>query len=69
MKFKELKVKSDKELQAMLVAARENLQVLKFKIAAKQMKDVREIRVVKTQIAQIMTILRQRKSEAKNKEK
>jgi ribosomal protein L29 len=69
MKFKELKMKSDKELEATLSAAKENLQILKFKVAAKQMKDVREIRVVKTQIAQIMTLLEQRKRESKNKEK
>jgi ribosomal protein L29 len=69
MKFKELKMKSDKELEATLSAAKENLQILKFKVAAKQMKDVREIRVVKIQIAQIMTLLEQRKRESKNKEK
>ena len=69
MKFKELKIKSDKELGAMLVTAKENLQVLKFKVAAKQMKDVREIRVAKLQIAQILTILKQRKDQTGNKEK
>jgi ribosomal protein L29 len=53
----------------MLVAAKENLQVLKFKVAAKQMKDVREIRVAKLQIAQILTILKQRKNQTENKEK
>ncbi len=69
MKFKELKNKNDKELEAMLVAAREGLQVLKFKIAAKQMKDVREIRVQKMQIAQILTLKKQRKSETNDKAK
>lgn len=67
MKFKELKLKNDKELKAMVVADREKLQALKFKVAAKQMKDVREVREVRKEIAQLMTLLEQRKNEAKKK--
>lgn len=60
-KFKELKIKSDRELDVDLLKTRENLQTLKFKIAGRQFKDVREIRVVKQQIAQILTLQKQRK--------
>lgn len=65
MKFKEIKIKSDKELEEMLKKAQEELQTLKFKIASQQFKDVREIRNVKKLIAQILTLKNQRKSQTK----
>lgn len=65
MKFKELKTKSDKELEEILNKAREDLQSLKFKVASRQLKDVREIRNVKKMIAQILTLKKQRKSKSK----
>ena len=62
-KFKELKNKSDKELGAMLVKAKEDLQTLKFKVAGRQHKNVREIRVQKQLVAHILTLQKQRKIE------
>jgi ribosomal protein L29 len=62
-KFKELKNKNDKELGAMLLKAKEDLQTLKFKVAGQQYKNVREIRVQKQLIAHILTIQKQRKME------
>ena len=67
-KFKELKNKGDKELGAMLAKAREDLQTLKFRVAGRQFKDVREIRVTKQLIAQILTLQKQRKIEGPVKE-
>lgn len=61
IKFKELKNKSDKELGAMLLQAKEDLQTLKFKVAGRQYKNVREIRVQKQLIAHILTIQNQKK--------
>lgn len=65
MKFKELKTKGDKELEAMLNKSREDLENLKFKVASRQMKDVREIRVAKKLISQILTLREERKNQPK----
>ena len=62
-KFKELKNKNDKELGAMLLKAKEDLQTLKFKVAGQQYKNVREIRVQKQSIAHILTLQKQRKTQ------
>jgi ribosomal protein L29 len=61
IKFKELKNKSDKELRADLLKAKEDLQIFKFKVAGRQFKDVREIRAVRRLIAQILTLQKQKK--------
>lgn len=69
MNFKELKTKNDKELAVMFDKAREDLENLKFKVASRQTKDVREIRVVKQLIAQILTLQKERKSQTKVEDK
>lgn len=66
MKFKELKTKSDKELETLLEKSREDLQTLRFKVASRQFKDVREIRLLKKQIAKILTLKKQQISQQKN---
>jgi len=65
MKFKELKTKSDKELGAMFNKSREDLENFKFKVASRQMKDVREIRVAKKIISRILTLQEERKKQPK----
>ncbi|NUM25019.1 MAG: 50S ribosomal protein L29 [Candidatus Buchananbacteria bacterium] len=57
MKFKELKTKTEKELQKLLADFRLNLRELKFKSSADQLKNVRELRRVKRNIAQILMLL------------
>ena len=57
MEFKELKTKDKKELQNLLVVDREKLRELRFKDSNKQLKNIREIRVLRNQIAQILTLL------------
>lgn len=57
MEFKELKNLNKNELQKTLSEQREKLRELRFKDANKQLKDVREIRVVRTVISRILTIL------------
>ena len=62
MKYKEIKEKTTPELQMMLRAQREKLRELRFKVSAKQLKNIREIRVLKKNIAHILTLLRERKN-------
>ena len=57
MEFKELKTKDSKELQKLLVINQEKLRELRFKDSNKQLKNIREIRVVRNLIAQILTLL------------
>jgi ribosomal protein L29 len=57
MEIKELREKSEKELTKLLATSREKLRDLRFKVTAKQLKNVREIRKTKKLIAQILTIL------------
>lgn len=62
MNSAELKEKTEKELETLLVDARSAVRHARFKVAFKQLKNVRELRVQKRLIARIVTILRQRKS-------
>lgn len=57
MKIKELKIKSKNELQALLKSEQEKLRALNFKVAQRQLKNVRELRFVKKDIARLMTLL------------
>lgn len=59
MEFKEIKNKSVKELHKLLAESRDKLRELKFKDANKQLKDVRSIRKLKAEIAQILTVINQ----------
>jgi ribosomal protein L29 len=66
MEFKELKTKSDSELRIILSETREKLRELRFKDASHQLKNVREIRKIRLEIAQILTILNSHEEEGKN---
>ncbi len=57
MEFKELKNKKITDLHKILAESRDKLRELKFKDANKQLKNVREIRVIRKIISQILTIL------------
>lgn len=57
MELKELKSKSEKELRQFLEESRDKLRNLRFKDANKQLKNVREIRIVKKMIAKTLTLL------------
>jgi len=57
MDFKELKKKSESDLHKVLADYRAKLRELRFKDANKQLKDVREIRAIRTVIAQTLTLL------------
>lgn len=59
MKISELRQKSKEELRKNLKDNREKLRQLRFDLAAGRVKNFREIRKMKKEIAQILTILRQ----------
>jgi large subunit ribosomal protein L29 len=57
MDLKELKKMTVNQLHKLLSESRGKLRDLRFKDASKQLKDVREIRVVKKIIARVLTLL------------
>ncbi len=69
MELKELKKKSENDLQKLLAEYRENLRALRFKDANKQLKNIREIREIKKVIARILTLLNKDRKEISSKVK
>jgi len=65
MKAKELRQKNDNELEKILQEKRKKLYQLRSDLVAGKVKNVREIRMVKKDIARILTILNERKSSKK----
>lgn len=61
MKIKEIREKNVEELKKLLSEKREAVRKLRFDVAAKQVKDIREIRNSKRDIARILTILKESK--------
>ena len=62
MGMKTLEKKSVPDLEKLLGEKREELRELRFKVAANQLKQVHKVRVVRTEIAQILTLLNERKN-------
>jgi len=58
MRIKEIRQKSEKELQKLLQDSREKLRQLRFDLASGKVKNVREIRQIRKDIARILTILK-----------
>ncbi len=56
MKIKEIREKNENELKNNLIELRNKITKMRFDISGKQLKNHREIRVVKKEIAQIMTV-------------
>ena len=67
MEYKDLKKKSESELNRALAEQRDKLRDLRFKDANKQLKDVREIRKVRLTIAQCLTLLNKKRLEGSAK--
>lgn len=57
MDLKELKTKTIAELHNILSDLREKLRDFRFKDSSKQLKDIREIRVIKKNIARVLTLI------------
>jgi large subunit ribosomal protein L29 len=64
MDLKELKTKSDEELELSLKEFREKLRKMGFDMAEKKLKNVGEISESRKTIARILTLLRSRKAPA-----
>jgi len=62
MNIEELKNKPAPELQKLLKEHREKERDLRFKISAKQMKNVRELRKIKKTIVRIITVINTKKN-------
>ncbi len=60
MDLKELRKKSDEELVKLLKFNQEYSRDLRFRVSAKQYKDVRDLRLVKRDIARIKTIQKEK---------
>jgi len=60
MKISELRNKTKHELEKLLTESREKLRQLRFDIQLKQIKNVREIRRAKKDIARILTLLNEK---------
>lgn len=58
MKTKEIREKNPKELEKNISELRNKLTKIRFDISAKQMKNHREIRKIKKDIARILTVLK-----------
>ncbi len=65
MKIRELRQKSNKELQEILISLKDNLRELRFNLAGGKVKNIREIHKTKKTIAQILTLLNERAAIAK----
>lgn len=63
MKIAEIKRKSEQELQKNLLESKEKLRQLRFDLAAGKVKNIREIRAIKKDIARILTFLNIKKHE------
>ena len=61
MKIIELKEKTEKELRDMIGVLKEKGRDLRFQLAAGRIKNTREIRSTRKIIAQIQTIMREKK--------
>ena len=65
MDTKELKQRSDKELNELVASLREKLRSFRFDVAADSLKDVREIRDAKKTLARALTLMTERVKNAK----
>lgn len=68
MKAKDLKNKSMKELQKNLTDSRAKLAQLRVDYRTKEVKNVREIRVIRKDIAKILTIIAEQEKATKGEQ-
>jgi len=66
MKIKEIREKNENELKKSLIELRNKTTKMRFDISGKQLKNHREIRVAKKEIARIMTVFSEGKTGNKN---
>ena len=61
MKIKELRNKDEKSLKKMEAVLREKMRALRFDLQAGKVKNVKEVKQVRRTIAQILTIIKEKK--------
>lgn len=66
MKIKELRQKTEKELRNLLNENRNKLGQLRFDLASKKLKNVREVRGLRRDIAKILTIFNNNNGQKEN---
>lgn len=66
MKIKEIEKKSEKEIKQLLQEKRERLRQINFSIATGKVKNVREIRLIKKDIARLLTVTDSKKEQENN---
>lgn len=66
MKLKELIEKNNEELNRILKESRDKLRESRFKVASRQLKNVREIRKIKKIVIRVLTILSSREKIVKH---
>ncbi len=64
MDIKEIRQKTEKELQALVAELREKLRGLRFEASAEAVKNVREIREMKKTVARALTEIKARPKNA-----
>ena len=62
MKIRELRQKSDKELQETLVNLRDKLRELRFNLTGGKVKNIKEIHQTKKDIAKVLTLLNEQRT-------
>lgn len=60
MKIKEIREKTEQELQNLIRENKEKLKKLRFSLANRQLKNTHEIQDTKTTIARVETVLKER---------
>ena len=60
--IQELKKKPRAELQNLLEASRERLRVLRFDLAAGKVKNVKDLRALKKDVARLLTFMREKEN-------
>lgn len=60
MKIEEIRKKSDKELQKLLAEQRDELRETRFKVASRQLKNYKKVAQIKSDIARILTISKEK---------
>lgn len=65
MKIRELRQKSEKELQETLIGLRDKLRESRFNLAGGKVKNIKEIHQTKKDIARTLTLLNEKQATAK----
>ncbi len=67
MKIREIRQQTDKELQESQVSLKEKLRETRFNLINGKVKNIREIHRIKKNIAQILTIIKERQQNGRKK--